>query len=100
MYDITGYFGDILSYARLMALVLATSVIGSVINLLGSLTGNIILFAVIFIAGHGFSMAINIIGTYVHSARLQYLEYFGKFYIDGGKAFRPLKVDTKYVEVK
>jgi V/A-type H+-transporting ATPase subunit I len=45
-------------------------------------------------------MAINIIGTYVHSARLQYLEYFGKFYIDGGKAFRPLKVDTKYVEVK
>jgi len=100
LYDITGYFGDILSYARLMALVLATSVIGSVINLLGSLTGNIILFAVIFIAGHGFSMAINIIGTYVHSARLQYLEYFGKFYIDGGKAFRPLKVDTKYVEVK
>jgi len=99
LYNITSYFGDVLSYARLMALVLATSVIGNVINLLGSLTGNIIVFAVIFIAGHGFSMAINIIGTYVHAARLQYLEYFGKFYIDGGRAFRPLKVDTKYVDV-
>lgn len=99
LYNITAYFGDVLSYARLMALVLATSVIGSVINLLGSLTGNVILFAVIFVVGHGFSMAINIIGTYVHAARLQYLEYFGKFYIDGGRAFRPLKVDTKYVDV-
>jgi len=99
LYNITSYFGDVLSYARLMALVLATSVIGNVINLLGSLTGNIVFFAVIFIAGHGFSMAINIIGTYVHAARLQYLEYFGKFYIDGGRAFRPLRVDTKYVDV-
>jgi len=100
LYNITSYFGDVLSYSRIMALLLAGSVIGNVINLLGSLTGNILIFAVIFLAGHGFSMAINIIGTYVHSARLQYLEYFGKFYIDGGKPFRPLKVDTKYVDVK
>ena len=99
LYDITGYFGDILSYTRLMALMLASGVIATVINTLGTMPGNIIVFAIIFIVGHSFNMGINIIGTYVHSARLQYLEFFGKFYKDGGKPFKPLAVNTKYVDM-
>ena len=106
LYDITGYLGDILSYIRLMALLLATSVIASVVNLLGSMAGGsggvlgIIGFALVFLIGHGFNMGLNIIGTFVHSARLQFLEFFGKFYKDGGRAFRPLQVETKYHDIK
>ena len=59
----------------------------------------ILLFLVIFLVGNLFNMGINIIGTYVHAARLQYLEFFGKFYKEGGVPFQPLKVQTKYVDV-
>ena len=82
-----------------MALLLAGSVIASVVNVLGSLTGSIAAFIIIFLIGHIFNMGINIIGTYVHAARLQYLEFFGKFYRDGGRPFAPLSIRTKYVEV-
>lgn len=99
LYDITSWLGDVLSYARLMALMLAGSVIGQVFNTLGALPRNIIVFAVVFLIGHVFNIGVNLIGTYVHAARLQYLEYFGKFYIEGGIPFRPLKYDTKYVDI-
>ncbi|MCL2084176.1 MAG: V-type ATP synthase subunit I [Oscillospiraceae bacterium] len=104
LYDITAYLSDVLSYCRLMALCMAGAVIGSVFNMLaGMVAGGFIigplLFAVVFLVGHSFNMAINIIGTYVHAARLQYLEFFGKFYEGGGKAFRPLAVSTKYVDI-
>lgn len=99
LYDITAYFGDVLSYSRLMTLLLASSVIASIFNMLGALTGSIIAFAFIFLIGHAFNMGINIIGTYVHAARLQYLEYFGKFYKEGGRPFAPLRINTKYVDV-
>lgn len=99
LYDITSWLSDVLSYARLMALMLATSVIAQVFNTLGSLPGNIIAFALVFLVGHVFNIGVNLIGTYVHAARLQYLEYFGKFYKEGGIAFRPLKYDTKYVDI-
>ena len=99
LYDITSWLGDFLSYSRLMALMLATSVIASVMNILGSLPGNIIAFVVIFLIGHFFNIGINLIGTYVHAARLQYLEFFGKFYKEGGKPFKPLAYRTKYVDV-
>ena len=89
LYDITGYLGDILSYSRLMALLLASSVIASVVNVLGSLSGSIIVFIIVFLIGHVFNMAINIIGTYVHAARLQYLEFFGKFYKGRRARVRP-----------
>ena len=82
-----------------MALMLATTVIASVVNMLGTLPANIIVFIPIFLFGHTFNLGINIIGTYVHAARLQYLEYFGKFYKDGGRAFQPLRYKTKYVDV-
>jgi V/A-type H+-transporting ATPase subunit I len=98
-YDITSWLSDILSYARLMALMLATSVIAMVFNTLGALPKNIIAFIIIFLIGHVFNIGVNVIGTYVHAARLQYLEYFGKFYQDGGIPFRPLQYDTKYVDV-
>ncbi len=99
LYNITSWLGDVLSYTRLMALMLATTVIASVVNILGSLPGNIFAFLVIFVFGHTFNMGINVIGTYVHTARLQYLEYFSKFYKGGGRPFKPLKYNTKYVDI-
>lgn len=96
---VTGYFGDILSYARLMALMLAGSVIAQVFNTLGAIPGNIIIFLVISLAGNALNFALNLLGCYVHDLRLQCLEYFGKFYEDGGKPFKPLAMETKYVDI-
>lgn len=96
---VTGYFGDILSYARLMALMLAGSVIAQVFNTLGAIPGNILIFLVISLAGNALNFALNLLGCYVHDLRLQCLEYFGKFYEDGGKPFRPLAMETKYVDI-
>ena len=103
LYDITSYLSDILSYARLLALGLATGVIAQVVNLMGSLAGGgiagalILLFA--FIIGHTFNLAINALGAFVHSSRLQYIEFFGKFYEDGGEEFDPFRKNTKYVRL-
>lgn len=103
LYDVTGYFSDVLSYSRILALGLATGVIASVVNTIGTLTGGgiigAILFIVIFAGGHALNMAINALGAYVHSARLQYVEFFGKYYESGGRKFEPLKAKTKYVNV-
>ena len=96
---VTGYFGDILSYARLMALMLAGSVIAQVFNTLGAIPGNIIVFLIISLAGNALNFALNLLGCYVHDLRLQCLEYFGKFYEDGGKPFRPLAMQAKYVDI-
>ena len=96
---VTGYFGDILSYSRLMALMLAGSVIAQVFNTLGAIPGNIVIFLIISFAGNTLNFALNLLGCYVHDLRLQCLEYFGKFYQDGGKPFRPLDLNTKYYEV-
>ena len=98
--NITGYFGDILSYSRLMALMLAGSVIAQVFNTLGAIPGNIILFVVIALIGNALNFGLNLLGCYVHDLRLQCLEYFGKFYEDGGKPFSPLAMDTKYVDIQ
>ena len=99
LYDITSWLSDVLSYARLMALMLAGSVIGMVFNTIAALPGNIIVFFVVFLIGHTFNIGVNLIGTYVHDARLQYLEFFGKFYKEGGIPFKPLKYNTKYVDI-
>ncbi|MDR2665714.1 MAG: V-type ATP synthase subunit I [Oscillospiraceae bacterium] len=99
LYDITGYFGDILSYSRLMALMLAGGVIAQVFNTIGALTGNIVTFLIIFIIGHALNMGLNLLGCYVHDLRLQCLEFFGKFYEDGGKPFKPLSINGKYVNI-
>ncbi len=98
--NVTGYFGDILSYSRLMALMLAGSVIAQVFNTLGAIAGNVIVFLIISIVGNILNFGLNLLGCYVHDLRLQCLEYFGKFYKDGGKPFHPLAVNTKYVDVE
>ena len=97
--NITGYFSDILSYSRLMALMLAGAVIAQVFNTLGALTGNVILFFIISMVGNALNFALNLLGCYVHDMRLQCLEYFGRFYEDGGKPFRPLDLKTKYYHI-
>lgn len=98
---VTGYFSDILSYSRLMALMLSGSVIASVFNTLGAMTGNVFLFVVIALVGNALNFALNLLGCFVHDLRLQVLEFFGRFYKDGGTPFRPLNINnnTQYVEV-
>ena len=104
---VTGYFGDILSYSRLMVMMLAGSVIGQVFNILAAMPGGglppavgIPIFFVIFLMGHSFNIGLNIIGTYVHTSRLQYLEFFKQFYKEGGRPWRPLELNTKYVDIE
>ena len=97
---LTGWFGDILSYSRLMALMLAGSVIAQVFNTLGAIPGNIIVFIIISMAGNALNFALTLLGCYVHDLRLQCLEFFGKFYVDGGKPFSPLEINTRYVDVE
>lgn len=103
----TGWFGDILSYSRIMALMLAGGVVGQVFNtvaLMPAQKGLNVLsaaaFVIIFLLGHTMNFALNLLGCYVHDLRLQCLEFFGKFYTDGGKAFNPLKFNGKYVREK
>ena len=96
----TGYLGDILSYSRLLALGLVTGVIANAVNLLATMPGNIILFIPIFIIGHTINIAINVIGTYVHTNRLQYVEFFSKFYEGSGRIFEPFKINSKFFTIK
>jgi len=103
LYDIVSYLSDLLSYSRIMALGLASAVIASVVNLLSTLMGpgvvGYILMVVILVVGHGINLAINLLGTFVHTSRLQYIEFFGKFYEDGGRPFLPVRPDIKYTRV-
>lgn len=96
---VTGFFSDILSYVRLMALMLSGSVIAQVFNTLGSTFGNVIVFVIISLIGNALNLALNLLGCYVHDMRLQFLEFFGRFYRDGGKAFQPLSLQSKNVEI-
>jgi V/A-type H+-transporting ATPase subunit I len=109
LYQVTGYLSDILSYARLFALGIATGVIASVFNqlcmmLMGSpnivlrILG-IIVASALLVALHGFNVAINTLGAFVHCARLQYVEFYGKFYEPGGRAFKPLSYQTRHYRV-
>lgn len=104
LYNVSGWLSDVLSYSRLLALGLATGVIASVINQMGSMGGKsvlgVILFIVAFIFGHTFNLAINLLGAYVHTNRLQFVEFFGKFYEGGGRAFIPFKQNTKYADIE
>lgn len=96
----SGYLGDILSYSRLLALCLVTGVIANVVNLLAAMPGNIVIFVIIFIVGHTINIAINLIGTYVHTNRLQYVEFFSKFYEGSGRAFTPFKINSKFFTIR
>ena len=103
LYNVTSYASDILSYSRLLALGLATGVIAQVVNTVGTLAGGGVKGAIImvlaFFIGHTFNLAINALGAFVHTSRLQYIEFFGKFYEDGGEEFTPLRRNTKYIKL-
>lgn len=102
LYDITGYLSDILSYTRILALVLATSVIAMVVNLLGFLGGPSLLGFLAYVAvalfGHALNLALSALSAYVHTSRLHYVEFFGKFYEGGGRSWNPLKIRTRYTQ--
>lgn len=104
LYDVTGFLSDVLSYSRLLALGLATGVIATAINSMGGLLPKgpvgFLALAILLAGGHLFNLLISGLGSYVHTSRLQYIEYFGKFFDGGGKAFRPFAVDTTYVQVE
>jgi len=103
LYDISRYLADILSYSRLLALGLATSVIAMVVNTLSKTALDIpvvgwLVAALIFIVGHLYNLGISFLGGFVHSMRLQFVEFFSKFFVSGGKPFKPLEMESKYVE--
>ncbi len=105
LYGCTGYVGDVLSYLRLLALGLSTGIIASVVNLVADLVGafpyvGFVLATIVFIGGHTFNIAINCLGAFVHTTRLQYVEFFNKFYDGTGRPFKPFTVSPKYVYLK
>lgn len=105
LYNVVSFLSDVLSYSRLLALGLATAIIASIVNQLSVMFDmpivlKVIVAVVILVVGHAVNFGINALGAYVHSCRLQYLEFFGKFYTGGGEAFSPLKINTKYTKLK
>ena len=103
VYNVTGFMSDILSYCRLFGLGLATGVVGMVVNLIAGILRDLIpvvgylLFVVVLVVGHVFNIAINTLGAYVHNSRLQYVEFFSRFYTGGGHIFKPMGSDLKYI---
>ena len=102
IYGSTSYMGDLLSYLRLLALGLATGIIATVVNLIAIMVGGIpyvgfIFAALVLIGGHTFNIAVNALGAFVHTTRLQYVEFFSKFYEGGGRPFKPFGIKPKYV---
>ncbi|MHB1454938.1 MAG: V-type ATP synthase subunit I [Saccharofermentanales bacterium] len=103
LYSITGYFSDILSYTRILALSLATGVIAMVVNMLGGIAGfgfiGILLFVAVGLLGHTLNLALSTLGCYVHTSRLQYVEFFSKFYEGGGRMWNPMSIKTRYIQI-
>lgn len=105
LYGIVGYLSDILSYSRLLALGLSTAIIAMVVNLIALLAKDMIpvvgwIFTVlILIGGHLFNIIINVLGAFIHSSRLQFVEFFPKFLVESGKIFQPFKKESKYTEI-
>lgn len=103
LYGITGYVGDLVSYTRLMALGLAGGSIAGALNLIIGMfptVALIILGPVIFILAHIFNLGLSLLGGYVHTCRLEYVEYFSKFYEGGGRPFEPFKTLDKFIKIK
>lgn len=103
LYDISRYLADVLSYSRLLALGLATTVIAMVVNNLSQTALGIpwigwLVAGLIFVGGHLFNLAISFLGGFVHSMRLQFVEFFSKFFKSGGSPFRPFELESKFVE--
>lgn len=106
LYNLSGVLGDVLSYSRLLALGLATGVIANVINMVAKMAlvlpyglGYVVM-VVVLVGGHAFNLFINAMGSYVHTSRLQYVEFFGRFFEGGGKLFAPFKIKQNYTYFK
>jgi V/A-type H+-transporting ATPase subunit I len=103
LYNVTSYVSDILSYSRILALSLSTGVVAMVMNLLAGMVQTSwigwFLSLFIYLLGHSFNLVMGLLSAYVHTSRLQYIEFFGKFYEGSGYAFTPLALSPKYVEV-
>ena len=103
LYGISSYVGDFVSYSRLMALGLSGGFIASAINMIAGMIGGnwfgMIFIPVILIVGHLFNMFLSFLGAYVHTSRLMYVEYFGKFYEGGGKPFKDFRTENKYINL-
>ncbi len=104
LYDVTGYFSDVLSYSRLFALSLATGIIAQMFNMLATMVNipyiGFLLALIVLIVGHTFNLLISGLSAFIHDARLQYVEFLTKFYQEGGIPFRPFSIKTKYVHVE
>ncbi|MDP2593677.1 MAG: V-type ATPase 116kDa subunit family protein [bacterium] len=106
LYDSVGYFSDILSYSRILALGLATSALAFAVNLIAALLRDMIpvvgtaIMVLVLIIGHLFNLAVNTLGAFIHSARLQFVEFFGKFIAGSGRQFKPFKREEKYVTIE
>lgn len=106
LYDGVGYFSDILSYSRILALGLATTALAFAVNLIAALVNDMIpyvgtvLMVIILIVGHLFNIAVNVLGAFIHSARLQFVEFFGKFITTSGRPFKPFKQVGRYSNVE
>jgi V/A-type H+/Na+-transporting ATPase subunit I len=104
LYGITSYLGNILSYTRILALILATSVIAMVFNKIGMILGQTIpgyiLFLVVALAGHAVNFALSALSAYIHTSRLHFVEFFGQFYQGGGRLFRPQQLAARYIEIE
>jgi V/A-type H+-transporting ATPase subunit I len=105
LYNSIGYFSDILSYSRLLALGLATTALAFAVNLIAEIVSDSVpylgpvLAIVVLVIGHLFTLAVNTLGAFIHSARLQFVEFFGKFIAGTGKEFKPLKRTEQYITV-
>ena len=100
LYRLINLMSDLLSYSRIMALGLSSAVVASVFNILATMGGptplGIIMLIIIIPLGHLLNLAINLLGTFVHTGRLQYVEFFGKFFEDGGRPFKPIKPEISH----
>jgi V/A-type H+-transporting ATPase subunit I len=105
LYGFVGYMSDILSYSRLLALGLATGIIAMSVNLIAQIIGDMIPFVgpvimvIILIGGHIFNLALSSLGSFIHSGRLQFVEFFGKFMEGGGAQFKPFQKEYKYTSI-
>jgi len=104
LYGVVNYVSDLLSYSRILSLGLASAVIASVFNIIGTMAGptviGVLMLIIVGTIGHAMNLAVNLLGAFVHTSRLQYIEFFGKFYEDGGRPFTPLTPHTQYIRLK
>ncbi len=108
LYNITNYLSDLLSYSRIMALGLATGVVGFAMNLTAGIFGEmmpnpilgIVIATFVVLFGHFLNFSLSLLGAFIHSGRLQFIEFFGKFYEGGGSKFNPFVRQSKYLFLK